>query len=109
MRLPERLGDAALFVGGAALAGFAALRGINPHDEGLMLAAAARIARGQLPWRDFWWNYGPGEPLALAGLQEIFGPSLLTWRVLHVLVAAAAGLLAYRLVRRAGPQGAAQG
>src|SRR5437016_3498016 len=35
-----------------------------------MLQAAARMAGGQWPYRDFWWNYGPGQPPvagALAG------------------------------------------
>ena len=94
------LADAALFAGALLIAGFAARRGINPNDEGLMLAAADRIAHGELPWRDFWWVYGPAEPLGLAGLQELVGPSLLAWRVVHVLVAAGTALLAYRLVRR---------
>lgn len=68
-----------------------------------MLAAADRIVHGQLPWRDFWWNYGPAEPFLLAGLQELFGRSLLVWRIVHVLVAALSALLAYRLVRREAP------
>ena len=29
-----------------------------------MLQAAARIADGQVPYRDFWWFYPPGQPLA---------------------------------------------
>ena len=33
------------------------LRGYGPHDEGLMLAWARRIADGQWPYRDFWSNY----------------------------------------------------
>ena len=103
MRPSRPLLDGALLFGGALIAGFAALRGINPHDEGLMLAAADRIARGELPWRDFWWNYGPAEPYALAGLQELFGRSLLVWRVAHVALAAVAGLMAHILVRREAP------
>ncbi len=75
-----------LFAGAAALSALTVLHGLNPHDEGLMLQAAARIADGQLPYRDFWWNYGPGQPLLLGGLQELFGPSLLTWRVVRVLL-----------------------
>jgi hypothetical protein len=91
---------ALLFAAAAALSGFTLLRGVNVHDEGLMLQAAARIADGQLPWRDFWWNYGPGQPLLLAGLQEVLGPSLVAWRVLRVLLAAAVSVLAYVLARR---------
>jgi hypothetical protein len=89
-----------LFAAAAALSAIALLRGVNVHDEGLMLQAAARIADGQLPWRDFWWNYGPGQPLALAGLQEVLGQSLLTWRVLRVLLCGVVSVLAYLLARR---------
>lgn len=90
---------------GAGLAAFTILRGVEPHDEGLMLAAGERIAGGQWPYRDFWTNYLPGQALVLALLSKVFGPSLLAWRVLRVLVAAVGALLAERLVRReAGPR-----
>ena len=59
--------------------------GIQPNDEGLMLQAAARIADGQVPYRDFWWFYPPGQPYLLGGLWEALGPSLLTWQVVRVL------------------------
>ena len=90
-----------LFLGAAGLSGLTVLNELNPHDEGLMLQAAARIADGQLPYRDFWWNYGPGQPLLLAGLQELFGPSLLPWRVLRALLDAGVATLAFGLARRA--------
>ena len=72
--------------------------GIGPHDEGLMLQAARRIGDGQWPYRDFWWNYGPGQPVLLAP----FGGSLVAWRVLRVLLDAIVALLAYRLARSYG-------
>jgi hypothetical protein len=100
---------ALLFAAAAALSGFTLLRGVNVHDEGLMLQAAERIADGQLPWRDFWWNYGPGQPLVLAGLREVFGASLVTWRVLRVLLAAGVSVLAYLLARRDAPEPLALG
>jgi len=89
-----------LFVLAAALSGFTILREISPHDEGLMLQAGARIAAGEWPYRDFWTNYPPGQPLVLAVLQEIFGASLLAWRVVAVAVDAGGALLAYRLAQR---------
>jgi hypothetical protein len=98
---------ALLWMLAAALSGFTILRGIGPHDEGLMLQAAARIASGEWPYRDFWWNYGPGQPLVLAGLVKAFGPSLLGWRVLRVALDATVALLAYRLARREADRGLA--
>ncbi len=89
-----------LLVLGGALSAITILRGIAPHDEGLMLQAGSRIASGQWPYRDFWTNYPPGQPLVLAVLQLVFGPSLLAWRVLRVVINAVVALLAFRLARR---------
>lgn len=93
-----------LFVLAAALSGFTILREIGPHDEGLMLQAAQRMADGQWPYRDFWWNYGPAQPLLLAIPIKLFGPSLLWWRIIRVALDATVALLAYRLVRRGAPE-----
>src|SRR4051794_26640684 len=97
---PRRTG-AVLFVAAAALSGFTILREIGPHDEGLMLQAVARIADdGQLPYRDFWFNYGPGQPFLLAPLWKLFGPSLLTWRIVRTALDATVALLVWLLARR---------
>jgi hypothetical protein len=85
----------------AGLTGFTLRREIGPHDEGLMLQAAARLARGQRPYRDFRLNYPPGQPLVLSALHRVAGPSLMAWRVMRVGVDAAVSVLAYRLTRRA--------
>ncbi|MGO9903705.1 MAG: hypothetical protein ACLP0J_29480 [Solirubrobacteraceae bacterium] len=99
-RAPNLMLQALLLVLAAGLAGFTILQGIAPHDEGLMLQAGSRIASGQWPYRDFWMNYEPGQPILLAGLQKLFGPSLLAWRVMLVTVDAVVALLVYRLSRR---------
>ena len=78
-----------LFVGAGAIAAFSIRRGIDPFDEGLALQAASRVADGQLPYRDFLWPYGPGQPFLTAGLFELFGPSLIVWRIVRVVVDAA--------------------
>ncbi len=92
----------ALFVVAAGLSAFTLLRLTSPHDEGLMLQAGTRIAHGQWPYRDFWTNYPPGQALVLAGLDKLFGVSLLSWRILRVIVDATCALLAFRLALRSG-------
>jgi hypothetical protein len=80
-------------------AAFAALdlrAGIGPHDEGLMLQWGRRIAGGEWPYRDFWCNYLPGQPL----LQALIGDTLWGWRVVRTLTAGIAAVLAYLLVRQ---------
>jgi hypothetical protein len=98
-----------LFAGTALVCLVVAMFGIQPNDEGLMLQAAARIADGQAPYRDFWWFYPPGQPVLLGGLWAVLGPSLLTWKVVRALAAGAVALLAWRLARRGGATGWAAG
>jgi hypothetical protein len=98
-----------LFVLGALLSGLSIRWGINPHDEGLMLQAGERIADGQLPYRDFYANYGPGQYFLIGGLDWLLGPSLLTWRIVRVLLDAGVAVLAYALVRRDAPEPLALG
>ena len=101
--MTPRVRHALLFLGAAAIAGFSIRRGIDPFDEGLALQAASRIADGQLPYRDFHWAYGPGQPFLTGGLFELFGPSLVGWRIVRVAVDAAIATLVYALVRRRAP------
>ena len=89
-----------LFAGGLFLSGITILNGVQPNDEGLMLAAAQRIAAGQVPYGDFWWYYPPGQPYLLGGLSALLGPSLLWWRIVRLLADATVALLAWRLARR---------
>jgi hypothetical protein len=98
-----------LFVLGLLLSGLTIRWGINPHDEGLMLQAGERIVDGQLPYRDFYANYGPGQYFLIGGLDWLFGPSLLTWRIVRVLLDAGVAVLAYALVRRDAPEPLALG
>jgi hypothetical protein len=105
----EVAAGALLAVGAAALSAFTILRGYGPHDEGLMLVWARRMADGQWPYRDFWSNYTPGQPLLLAGLVKLFGPSLLWWRIVRVAIDATVSVLAFAYVRREAGTGWALG
>jgi Dolichyl-phosphate-mannose-protein mannosyltransferase len=60
----------------------------NPYDEGLVLTAAMRVASGQIPHRDFYANYGPGQFYVLAGLFRVFGESLLVERLFDAFIKA---------------------
>jgi len=98
--LPRPIGLALVFLAASAITAMTLLEGIQPNDEGLMLQAAARIADGQVPYRDFWWYYPPGQPYLLATLWDVFGPSLVTWRIVRLFANAVVALLLYLLVRR---------
>jgi hypothetical protein len=100
LRAPRFLVDGLVALYAIVLAGFTIKLGYNPHDEGLMLQAGARIVSGEWPYRDFWMNYPPGQALLLAFLQEIFGLTLMAWRVLAVLTNGVIVVLIYRLARR---------
>ena len=108
-RRPDRSRRRRLALGAiaAAMTSSTLRREIGPHDEGLMLQAAARLSRGQQPYREFRLNYPPGQPLVLAGLHRLAGPSLIAWRVMRAGVDAYVSVLAYRLTRRSTGEGLA--
>ena len=91
---------ALLWAAAALISGFTMRRYLEPFDEGLLLQAATRIDAGQWPYRDFAWPYGPGQPSVIAGAFELFGPSVVWWRVLRVAADATIALLVWGLVRR---------
>jgi hypothetical protein len=94
---------AGLFAGALIISGFTIFRGGAEFDEGVVLAAAGRVARGEVPYRDFLWPYGPAQPYVLGAWSELLGPSLMSWRVLRVLCDAAVAVVVYVLVRRDAP------
>jgi len=91
---------AALTVGAALISGFTILRGGAPFDEGLILQAARRVTDGQMPYRDFLWPYGPAQPYLFGASFDLFGTSLLWWRILRVVCDAVVAVTVYSLVRR---------
>jgi len=93
---------AALFGGALLISAFTLRRGGAEFDEGVILQAAARIAAGQTPYADFAWPYGPAHPYLLGWSFDLYGPSLIGWRVLRSLVDAAVAVTVYVLARRGG-------
>jgi hypothetical protein len=93
----------ALFLAAALISGFTIRRYLEPFDEGLVLQAARRVAEGQVPYADFSWAYGPAQPYLLGAAFDLFGVSVLDWRILRVLSDAAVSLVVFALVRREAP------
>ena len=58
----------------------------NIYDEGVAVTGAMRILHGEIPYRDFWTMYAPGQYYFLAGLFKFFGQSLLIERIFSVLI-----------------------
>ncbi|HXI07230.1 MAG TPA: hypothetical protein VNJ49_12970, partial [Bradyrhizobium sp.] len=46
---------------------------LGVYDEGLVLVGVLRIKAGDVPYRDFWTMYGPGQVYLLAGLFKACG------------------------------------
>ena len=79
-----------------------AWREINVYDEGVAVYGAERVASGEVPYRDFWTIYAPGDLYLIAGLFKIFGPRLVVERHAWLLLEGILAVLVYALARRAG-------
>jgi hypothetical protein len=96
----DALLPAALWLAAALVSGFTIWRYLDPFDEGLLLMAAQRIARGQWPYADFAWPYGPGHPLLMTLADAGLGDSVLWWRLVRSAADATIAVLVFALVRR---------
>jgi Dolichyl-phosphate-mannose-protein mannosyltransferase len=72
-----------------------------PYDEGLILVGATRVLSDDIPYRDFYSIYGPGQFYVLAALFKVFGPSVLVERLWDFLVRSCVVLVIYLIVGRA--------
>lgn len=77
-------------------------RYLSHYDEGLITVGAMRVLAGDMPHRDFWSNYAPGQYYLVAALFRVFGPAILHERILAVLLSAALLTLVYLLAARLG-------
>jgi hypothetical protein len=70
-------------------------RFVNPFDEGSILVGSTRVLSGDIPYRDFYANYGPAQFYALAALFKVFGPLVLVERLWDLLVRSCVVLVVY--------------
>jgi len=75
---------------------------LGAFDEALVLVGGERVLSGELPYRDFYALYPPGQYYATAGLFALFGTHVVTLRGYCLLVRAGIALLVYLLARRLG-------
>ncbi|MDZ7808857.1 MAG: hypothetical protein U5L11_00345 [Arhodomonas sp.] len=59
---------------------------LNRYDEGLILQGAAQVLAGDVPYRDFWTIYAPGQFWALAAWFGLTEASVLAGRVWDLLM-----------------------
>lgn len=59
---------------------------LNIYDEGLALVNAMRVGNGEVPFRDYWAIYPPGQSYALAALFKVAGSTILVERAYDSLV-----------------------
>lgn len=88
----------------ALLGGLAGLVGLGLplgySDESLLLVGGERILHGELPYRDFYALYPPGQYYVAAALFAGFGVQVTVLRVYCIAVRALIALLLFLLTRR---------
>ena len=92
------LGKTALVLA-AVLLLFVSYRGLNLYDEGIILAGSLRVMNGEVPYRDFWAMYPPGNFYLNALLFSIFGEQAILNRLLDVFTKLAIVLVSYAIIR----------
>ena len=69
---------------------------------GKSICGVLRVLEGQVPYRDFWIMYAPGQFYAIAGLFWIFGSECLVQGITVILINGTIGGGLFIVARRAG-------
>jgi hypothetical protein len=73
---------------------------VNVYDEGIILAGARSVFLGELPYKDFWTMYGPGQFYLSAWLFSFAGPSDLAVRAIGIVAKASIVALTFVAIGR---------
>jgi len=73
---------------------------VNIYDEGVTVYGATRILEGDVPYKDFWTLYAPGQYYVLAAMFKLFGTSVLTERLWDTLARLMLAFLVFLLSRK---------
>jgi hypothetical protein len=80
--------------------GFSAFLDPEPHHDGVQITPAIAVAEGLTIHRDVFDQYGPITAWLHAGGVEVFGPRLLTIRLITAVLLAASAALMVMVARR---------
>ncbi|MBI4716784.1 MAG: hypothetical protein HY763_03190 [Planctomycetes bacterium] len=69
---------------------------------GKAIAGADRVLRGEVPYRDFWSMYAPGQFYAIAAIFRLFGRHLILQAAAVVFIYALSGGAIFALLRNVG-------
>lgn len=73
-------------------------RGLVPYDEGYILHAGQRIADREIIYKDFQYNYTPGSAYLTALSFMFFGESVLSGRILMLIMGVISSFLIYKTI-----------
>jgi hypothetical protein len=73
--------------------------GFHNLTGGVSTVGAERVLHGEIPYRDFWTMYAPGQFYLLAGLFSLFGAYLMVEVVTAAAICAGAACICYLLVQ----------
>jgi hypothetical protein len=73
---------------------------LGHYDEGVIVDGALRVAHGEVPYRDFWAIYGPGQFYTLAAVFRTCGYSILSERIWDAAVRLGICLVTLAVSRR---------
>ena len=68
---------------------------LNIYDEGLALVGGLRVYHGEIPFRDYWAIYPPGQSYALAAVFRLAGVNVLSERLYDTLLRIALVVVVY--------------
>ncbi|MGC8971545.1 MAG: hypothetical protein ACP5K2_05000 [bacterium] len=72
----------------------------NIYDEGIVVYGASRILKGDIPYRDFWTMYAPGQFYTIALLFKLLGTSLFVTRIYSATINFLLVLLVYLIIKK---------
>ena len=76
--------------------------GLGLYDEGIRLVGAQRVLNGEVPYRDFYTIYGPGQFYWPALLFKVFGVEIISTRIGFIASNAVVAAALFALCRRLG-------